>query len=107
MLDKVKILIGIPDNEQDELLNTIIELTEQSLLSYLPDDTTEVPSNLSFIVTEITVKRYNRLGAEGVKKKTLEGLSMEFTGNDFDPYMSLISTGEQGGSTGEGQVMFF
>lgn len=106
ILASVKQLKGITDDQQDSLINTLIDLTEQSLLAYLPSETTEVPSNLEFIIIEVTVKRFNRLGAEGVKKKTLEGLTLEFSDTDFNEYLHLFEDGGQP-SGGEGVVLFF
>lgn len=106
ILKQVKELKGITDTVQDSQINALIDLTEQALLSHLPDDTETVPDKFGYVVTDITVKRYNRLGAEGLKKKSVEGLTLEFSDSDFDQYQHLFEDGNSP-SNGEGVVMFF
>jgi len=106
ILQQVKTLKGITDDVQDSQINSLIDLTEQALLSHLPDDTKTVPDRFGYVVTDITVKRYNRLGAEGLKKKSVEGLTLEFNDSDFDQYQHLFESGNTP-SDGEGVVMFF
>lgn len=106
ILKQVKELKGITDTVQDSQINALIDLTEQALLSHLPDGTTEIPDKVGYVVTDITVKRYNRLGAEGLKKKSVEGLTLEFSDSDFDQYQHLFEDGNSP-SNGEGVVMFF
>lgn len=106
ILKQVKELKGITDTVQDSQINALIDLTEQALLSHLPDGTTEIPDKFGYVVTDITVKRYNRLGAEGLKKKSVEGLTLEFSDSDFDQYQHLFEDGNSP-SNGEGVVMFF
>lgn len=106
ILQQVKQLKGITDNVQDSQINTLIDLTEKALLSHLPEGTDTVPDKFGYMVTEVTVKRYNRLGSEGLKKKSLEGLTLEFSDSDFDQYRHLFE-GDNRPSDGEGVVMFF
>lgn len=89
MLEKIKKLVGITDNLQDDQLNIIIENVEEHLTYLLGRD---VPSNLQFIVTEISVMRFNRLGAEGYKSELVEGHRTDFHDpeKDFQPYLSII-----------------
>lgn len=62
-LENVKLLLSINDNVQDELLKRIIDNTEKRLISLLPLETETVPERLEYIVEEVAVKRFNRVGA--------------------------------------------
>lgn len=89
MLERIKTLLGIADELQDDVLSIIIENVEGHLTYLLGK---EVPLNLQFIVTEISVMRYNRLGAEGTKSTLVEGHRQDFFDPmyDFVPYLSII-----------------
>ena len=89
-LEDVKTLLSITDNEQDELLSKIIDNTEKRLLTFLPLNEQVIPQRLDFIVEEVAVKRYNRVGAEGMTSETLDGHSTKFQDDDFDEFLSFI-----------------
>ncbi|MCI2885883.1 phage head-tail connector protein [Staphylococcus hominis] len=101
-LDNVKLLLSINDNVQDELLKRIIDNTEKRLISLLPIGIEEVPDRLEYIVEEVAVKRFNRVGAEGMMQESVDGRSNTFQANDFDEYMDVIdqytprTTGKRG-----------
>ena len=83
ILENVKELLGNPKNI-DEKLNVIIELTQKRLGNLL--SVKEVPEELEYIVIEVSVIRFNRIGSEGVSSHSVEGESMSFNDDDFDSY---------------------
>ena len=89
-LENVKMLLSIDDDKQDELLKIIINNTEKRLISLLPLETEEIPERLEYIVEEVSVKRFNRVGAEGMTQESIDGRSNTFQSNDFDEYMDVI-----------------
>lgn len=89
-LENVKLLLSINDNVQDELLKRIIDNTEKRLISLLPSDMETIPDRLEYIVEEVAVKRFNRVGAEGMSQESVDGRSNTFQSNDFDEYMDVI-----------------
>ena len=101
-LENVKLLLSINDNVQDELLKRIIDNTEKRLISLLPVDIEEVPDRLEYIIEEVSVKRFNRVGAEGMTQESVDGRSNTFQANDFNEYMDVIdqytprTTGKRG-----------
>lgn len=107
MLEKIKKLLGINDNLQDEVLEIIIENVEGHLTYLLGK---EVPLNLQFIITEISVMRYNRLGAEGMKSELVEGHRTDFHDpeKDFRPFLDIIEkeVGNDADEPKRGKVMF-
>src|SRR5699024_7042569 len=84
-LDYVKQLTG--DNPQVEAIyNNIAE----RLLHRLGD--TEIPIELEYIVDEATIRRFNRIGSEGMKSESVEGHSVTYDmGDVLDPYESAIN----------------
>lgn len=83
ILENVKKLLGNPKNIDDKL-NVIIELTQKRLGNLL--SVKEVPEELEYIVIEVSVIRFNRIGSEGVSSHSVEGESMSFNDDDFDSY---------------------
>lgn len=90
-LDNVKLLLSINDDLQDDLLKKIIDNTEKRLISLLPVDIEQVPDRLEYIVEEVAVKRFNRVGAEGMTQESVDGRSNTFQNNDFDEYLDVIN----------------
>lgn len=90
MLDKILILLGLdnPTEAIQDKVETIMALTEQRLMLMLGQST--VPDALSYVVVEVTVARYNRIGSEGVSSHSVSNESMTWTDDDFKPYMSDI-----------------
>jgi len=88
MLAEVKTLLGVEGAEQDTQLKAIIDIVEKRLLSLCGVDT--VPGELNYIVTEVAVIRYNRIGNEGMKSYSQEGESISYSNNDFEAFMAEI-----------------
>lgn len=92
MLEQVMILLGIsdPTEEVTSLLNTIISITSQRLLLRL--GVSDVPAELEYIVVEVSIVRYNRIGSERLSSHNVEGESMSWNSeDDFKPYLSEIN----------------
>ena len=84
----------------------VVELTEQRLLNILPKQNalklTKIPAELEYIVTNVSMARYARVGQEGMSGYSQDGLNMVFRKDDFDPYMSEINSFGDNGSEGGG-----
>jgi len=106
-LENVKMLLSIDDDKQDKLLNIIIANTEKRLISLLPVDIEEVPDRLEYIVEEVAVKRFNRVGAEGMTQESVDGRSNTFQSNDFDEYMDVIDALYPKESSKRGRGVFY
>lgn len=89
MLDKIKTLLGVTDNLQDGVINQIVEDVTSHLTILLGK---EVPNELEFIIREISIRRFQRLGSEGFKSELVEGHRVDFydLNKEFDPYLSII-----------------
>lgn len=88
IIEQVKALLGISDNLQDDLLEVIRELTEAHFNAYSGQSL--IPRSLEFIIVEVMVKRFNRIGSEGMKSQKVEGLTVDFAIDDFLEYDKVI-----------------
>ena len=101
MLEEIKTILGIADNALDSQLNIIIANTNARLKMLLGG--LDVPEILNYVVTEVSVKRFNRIGSEGITSHTVEGESMSFTDDDFaefagdiQAYLDSVSAAKKG-----------
>ena len=85
LLNRIKTLLGIPDN--DELIYEITELTKSKILNYINE--VELPLELEFVLVELTVQRYNRIGSEGIASESVDGKSVSYEDifENYKPYL--------------------
>lgn len=85
LLNRIKTLLGIPDN--DELIYEITELTKSKILNYINE--VELPLELEFVLVELTIQRYNRIGSEGIASESVDGKSMSYEDvfENYKPYL--------------------
>lgn len=106
-LSKLKTLLGLSEDDatQNECLAWILEASEQRLKNLLGG--LDVPGALEYIVLEVSVIRFNRIGSEGVTSHSVEGESMTFSDDDFSGYTDEIEAYlEEQSGTKKGRVMF-
>lgn len=87
----IKRLLGLADvPDRDEDLELIQSLVSSQLKMRL-GITTDVPAELDYIVTEVSVIRFNRISSEGMSAETKEGYTASFNGgNLFADYAADI-----------------
>lgn len=91
VLETVKNLVFIDGEaapEREKLLETVIDLTEKKLLSRIGEES--VPPALDYIVAEVAVIRFNRIGSEGMAREAQDGRTIEFNADDFSAYNGVI-----------------
>ena len=91
MLDDLKRMLGLAsreDGELDKTLEWILDTTRARLKVLLGG--IEPENDLDYIITEVAIVRYNRIGSEGFQSHTVEGESVGFLSSDFDAYMDDI-----------------
>lgn len=88
MLDELKELLGIEGNELDSKLTIILETTEKRLRMLLGG--LEPPEELNYIIEEVSVIRFNRIGSEGLSSHTVDGESQSWSEDDFAGYKDDI-----------------
>ena len=86
--DIKSLLSGTPE----ERLKVIEKRTRERLLVIIGSSIKEVPSELDYIVMDVVLKRFNRIGQEGMQSYSQEGLSMTFSESDFDEYADEIES---------------
>ena len=79
--DDVKKLLS---GSTDDKLEVIEKRTRERLASLL--GVSVIPDSLEYIVFDVTNKRFNRVGQEGMSSYSQEGLSMAFPDSDFSEY---------------------
>ena len=77
ILKEIKLLKGVSDTAQDDLLNLTIKESIERILAfvnrYSETSITEIPNNAAYIVRDVAVKRFNKLNSEGAKADSEEG----------------------------------
>ncbi|MEC3884586.1 phage head-tail connector protein [Halobacillus sp. HZG1] len=104
----VKAILGIDDDLQDQVITILINNTQSHLKLWLKKHAglDEIPAELTFIIEEMTINRFQKLGSEGMKSEAIEGRSVTYREDDFKSYLSILEPyiPKQDGS---GKVMFF
>lgn len=93
MLDDLKLLLGlseVQDVDLDQKLQLILSGTTKRLKALLGG--LDPPEELSYIIIEVAVIRYNRIGSEGLSSHTVEGESQSFSDDDFVGYREDIQS---------------
>ena len=85
LLNRIKVVLGITDN--DELLLEILDITKSKILNYINE--AELPLELEFVLIELAIQRYNRIGSEGISSESVDGKSVSYD-DDFIGYKHYL-----------------
>lgn len=86
VVDDAKKLVS---GTKEEKLTIIEKMTRKRLSRLL--GVKEVPEEFEDILTEVTLKRFSRVGQEGMSSYSQEGESFSFPDSDFAEYMDEIN----------------
>ena len=86
-LARVKTLTGV--FEQDELLTAIIQVAEEKISLYL--GLNEVPIPLGWIVIELAIARFNRIGSEGMSSESVDGGTSSYIEDELGQYKHYLN----------------
>lgn len=92
VLERVKPLLGIHEEDfsQDRPLSLLINNVMRMIILKIPK-AGYVPEELEWIVDEATMKRYNKLGSEGLTTETNEGVQFIYNKDGLlDEYIPFI-----------------
>lgn len=108
-ITRIKSILGIEDDHIDGQITAIASVTQERL-SFLLGGVAEIPIEMGYIADEVTIRRFNRIGSEGLSSHRVEGETMEWSDDDFAPYMAdikryLLSSGSAR-RNGRGVVRF-
>ena len=97
LLNRIKTLLQINDN--DELIYEIVEITKEKILNYINKE--ELPKELEFILVDMAISRFNKIGSEGFASESTDGKSISYE-DDFENYKQylddyLLKTGQNKG----------
>ena len=88
-LDNIKVILSLTeDDTRDELLTVLCMNAINTINVYL--GVSVLPDELSFVVDELVVARYRRLGAEGIDTEKIDVLSREYTADNLKPYYAIL-----------------
>ncbi len=108
LIQKIKKRLNITNDLVDGALEDIYESVEKEYL--LITKSNKVDESHDWILKEICIVRFNRLGDEGVSSSNIEGLSKNFVSkngtDDFKPYMSYLVNNEPENNRAKGKVRF-
>lgn len=76
MLDRLKMLLGIDDGQEDEKLSVLLTMAEDTVLDTIGRDT--LPERLQSVCVETAVIMYNRQGTEGNSSRSEGGISEQY-----------------------------
>lgn len=85
-LENVETLTGV---KNDERLDVIYQATKKRLFRRLKSKVSEikeVPEELEYVVEEVTIKRFNQIGNEGMETYSQEGESIKYKSDLFSEY---------------------
>jgi hypothetical protein len=83
MLNNLKLMLGIASNDadRDNLLKLSVSSATARLTTLLGG--LEPPESLDYIILDVCIRRFNRIGSEGMESHTVEGESITFSDSDF------------------------
>ena len=93
ILDSVKLRIGLTDTMQDNLLSDLIDDATARVLTYINQDgivNQTVPDAVAWVIKDIVVKMYNRIGDEGKQSGTEGNVSNTWESIDLSQYADAL-----------------
>ena len=85
LLNRIKTLLNIEGNEN--LIYEIVNITESKILNYI--NASEMPKELEFVLIELAIQRFNRIGSEGIASESIAGKSVSYD-DDFVGYKHYL-----------------
>ena len=87
-LNRIKIKLGLNDGNKDELLTVLFDDASNLVCTYINSDV--LPNKLSWMAEEIAIKRFRRIGAEGIKSKQIDVIQKTFDENILSEYIVAL-----------------
>ena len=85
LLNRIKTLLNTEGNEN--LIYEIVNITESKILNYI--NASEMPIELEFVLIELAIQRFNRIGSEGIASESIDGKSVSYD-DDFIGYKHYL-----------------
>ena len=101
-INKLRVFLGV--NNQDELLLEIVSIVKEKILSYL--NLEEIPKQLDWIVIELSVSRFNRIGSEGMSSESVDGGSNTYITDELIQYKPYLDDYLKANTQNKGYKLF-
>ena len=90
VIDDIKSLLGFDaeSTEKDDLLELVIKNSTSRLKILLGG--IDPPTELDYIIVEVSIIRFNRIGSEGAQSHSVDGESLSFSDDDFEQFKDEI-----------------
>lgn len=90
MLNDLKLMLGIDteDSTEDAKLKLIISDATARLKTLLGG--IQPPESLNYIIRDVSIIRFNKIGSEGMASHSVEGESLSFAVDDFSGFADDI-----------------
>ena len=89
MIEDIKTLLGLDNNDKDEFIQLLINLaTDDAIAKTGCADVNALRS----VITEMTVYKFNRAGTEGLDSENYSGVSYHYTSDYPDYILSALDT---------------
>lgn len=90
-IDRLKILLNIEDDSEDELLKILKEHSQWKIKAYIQmEHDSEFPMILDWVADEVTAKRYNKLSAEGLLAEGISGVTHTFEEDFLEEFIPVL-----------------
>lgn len=76
LLEKIKRRSNSAGNQNDELINDLIEETQEEIKAYIHRE--DIPPSLERALIELVIIKCNRLGTEGISSESFSGVSTSY-----------------------------
>ena len=84
------ILILDVNDKRVSQIHTMVTKRVLMILASYGIEASVVPADLDYVVTELTIARYNRIGAEGMESESDSGYSIKFVDDDINQFRTDI-----------------
>lgn len=89
-LNRIKIKLGLNDGDKDELLTVLFDDASNLVCTYINSDV--LPKKLSWIAEDIAIKRFRKIGAEGMTSKQIDVIKKDFDTNLLSEYTDILDS---------------
>lgn len=89
-LDNIKILLGLENDEKDEILTVLLTNAVSTINVYL--GVTELPQELNFVAEQLAVIKFNKLGSEGIQTEKIDVLSTTYQADELASFKAILDT---------------
>lgn len=91
ILDDVQTALGVDDTEHQPMIELYIRLACKSVALYTGEDYSNLPDELTGIITEMALAKFAKRGNEGKTQAGEEGLTDQWSEDDLAPYISQLN----------------